>query len=318
MVDDIYDEFNFGERTPYAIREFLRSATNAWTRKPHYLLLNGEASGDPRNYLGFGFFDFVPTKIVVTSELKTASDDWFSDFNYTGYATIATGRLPARTIADAQTMVRKITGYASGQLGSWTNQSLFVADKDDPGVSFSEADLSVERSLPKGMQVTNVFVERLGTAAAQQQILAGLNAGQLLVNYSGHGSVQIWAGNLFDDTLATALNNGERLPVFLLMNCLNGFFHDPYSESLAQALVLARNGGGVAVWASSGLSVPGPQFQMDQTLIKTLFSQPGIRLGDAILIAKSGVTDPDALKTFILFGDPLIQLKSSQTETSGP
>jgi len=36
---------------------------------------------DPRNYLGFGHLDLVPTKIVPTSTLMTASDDWFSDFN---------------------------------------------------------------------------------------------------------------------------------------------------------------------------------------------------------------------------------------------
>ena len=47
---------------------------------PKYLLLNGRASLDPRNYLGFGHLDFVPTKIVPTTSLKTASDDWFSDF----------------------------------------------------------------------------------------------------------------------------------------------------------------------------------------------------------------------------------------------
>ena len=94
-VDDVYDEFNFGERSPYAIRTFLQTATTAWKTSPHFLLLVGDASVDPRNYLGFGFFDFVPTRIVITAELKTASDDWFSDFNNTGFATMATGRLPS-------------------------------------------------------------------------------------------------------------------------------------------------------------------------------------------------------------------------------
>jgi uncharacterized repeat protein (TIGR01451 family) len=312
-VDDVYDEFNFGERTPYAVRNFLKTATVAWKNKPHYLLLVGDASFDPKNYLGFGFLDFVPTRVVITSELKTASDDWFSDFNSSGFATMATGRLPARTVSDAQTMVAKILGYANGQPASWTNQSMLVADTDDPSVSFSQAAQAVQKFLPQTMNVTDVFASTLGPGTARQDLLAGINAGQLLVNYNGHGSVEIWGSGLFNDTLASSLNNGTKLPVFVAMNCLNGFFHDVYTESLAESLMLNKNGGAVAVWASSGLTAPGPQFQMDQALVKTLFAQPSITLGDAVLFAKAGITDQDVRKTFILFGDPLMRLKQPQS-----
>ncbi|MBV9179776.1 MAG: DUF11 domain-containing protein, partial [Acidobacteria bacterium] len=314
-IDEVYDEYNFGERTPDAIRAFLRGATQSWTHKPHYLLLNGNASLDPRNYLGFGFLDFVPTKIVATSELMTASDDWFSDFDGTGFAQIATGRLPARTSGDDQTMVAKIVGYATAPGGSWTNQSMLVADSDDPTVSFSQNAKAVENLLPATMKISDIFVGSLGGGTARQEVLAGINNGQLMVNYNGHGSVQVWANDVLDDLAASSLTNGDRLPVFFMMNCLNGFFDDVYTESLAQALMLARAGGAVAVWASSGLTVPDPQFQMDQALVRTLFSQPGTRLGDGILLAKSGISDPDVRKTFILFGDPLMQLKWNQ---SGP
>jgi hypothetical protein len=310
-ADQVYDEFNFGERTPYAIKNFLQTATTAWTNKPHYLLLGGDASVDPRDYLGFGFFDFVPTKIVVTAELKTASDDWFSDFGNTGFAQIATGRLPARTVSDAQTMVGKILSYANSQPASWTNNSMLVADTDDPSVSFSQAALAVQKLLPPTMTVNDVFAGTVGVSTARQDILAGINSGQVLVNYNGHGSVQVWGNSLFDDTAAATLTNGNRLPVFVMMNCLNGFFHDVYTQSLAEALLLSPQGGAVAVWASSGLTAPDPQFQLDQALVKALVAQPSIPLGDAVLFAKSGIADPDTRKTFILFGDPLLRLKRS-------
>jgi len=118
--------------------------------------------------------------------------------------------------------------------------------------------------------------------------------------------------NLFDDTAAAGLNNGTRLPFVVAMNCLNGFFHDVYTESLATALMLSRNGGAVAVWASSGLTAPTPQFQMDQSLVKTLFTTPGTSIGDAVLSAKSGIADQDVRRTFILFGDPTMKLKLPQ------
>ena len=102
-VNDLYDEFNFGEHSPYAIRDFLQTASTAWHAAPKYLLLNGRASLDPRDYLGFGHLDFVPTRIVPTTGLMTASDDWFSDYNDSGMPTIATGRLPVATADEAKT-----------------------------------------------------------------------------------------------------------------------------------------------------------------------------------------------------------------------
>jgi len=249
--------------------------------------------------------------------LKTASDDWFSDFENTGFAKIATGRLPARSSADMQTIVGKIVAYDKGEGGGWTNQSMLVADVDDPSVSFSQAALSVEKVLPSSMNVTNVFAGTIGAGTAQQALLAGVNTGKLLVNYNGHGSVEIWGSGLFNDSLANSLTNGSKLPVFVAMNCLNGFFHDVYTESLATALMLSPNGGAVSVWASSGLTEPAPQFQMDQAFVRALFSQSSMTVGEAVLSAKSGIEDSDVRKTFILFGDPMMRLKSAMGSTVG-
>src|SRR5439155_21470054 len=166
--------------------------------------------------------------------------------------------------------------------------------------------------LPRSMNVSDVFVGTLGPDTAKQNLLAGINAGRLLVNYNGHGSVEIWGSGLFDDTDASSLTNGSKMPLFIAMNCLNGFFHDVYTQSLAEALMLAPNGGAVSVWASSGLTDAGPQFQMDQELVRTLFSRPLITVGDAVLSAKSAIADSDVRKTFILLGDPLIQLKQPE------
>ena len=207
-------------------------------------------------------------------------------------------------------MVSKIAGYNSAPAGSWTNQSMVVADVDDSSLSFTQAAMSVQKMLPQTMNVTDVFTSTLGAGTARQNLLAGINAGQLLVNYNGHGSVEIWGSGLFDDTVAASLTNGNKLPMFVAMNCLNGFFHDVYTESLATALMLAPNGGAVSVWASSGLTEASPQFQMDQALMQGLFSQPSTTVGDAVLFAKSGIADADTRKTFILFGDPMMRLKT--------
>ncbi|HEV2400268.1 MAG TPA: C25 family cysteine peptidase [Candidatus Sulfotelmatobacter sp.] len=310
-VAQLYDEFNFGEHSPFALKRFLQNATRNWKKAPSYLLLNGRASMDPRNYLGLGNLDLVPTMIVPTSSMMTASDDWFSDFSNTGVPTIATGRLPVSTTAEASTVIGKISTYEGKSTnGPWTANALFVADKDD-SENFTQDSLDVQSKLPASMQPTDVFVDTVGTSAARTDIINSINSGQLLVNYLGHGSELQWAGSdIFDETTANSLTNGSQLPVFLIMDCLNGFFQDAYGEPLGVTLLLAPNGGGVAVIASSGLNQAPPQTALDSLIVQNAFTSTGQTLGDAILKAKSNIADPDVRRTFVLLGDPAMQLKT--------
>ena len=309
-VNDLYDEFNFGERTPWAIRQFLQTANQNWKKPPAYLLLNGRASLDPRNYLGFGNLDLVPTRIVPSTSLMTASDDWFSDFNDSGMPTIATGRLPVGSVEEAVTVVGKIATYEGQSTnGSWTANALMVADKSDTE-NFTQDSQMVQAKLPATMRVTDVFVDTVGTTAAPGDILNAINAGQVLVNYLGHGSEEQWSGsNIFDATSVSSLTNGSQLPVFLMMDCLNGFFQDVYFEPLGVALMLATNGGAVAVLASSGLNDAPPQTNLDALIVQNVLNVKGATLGDAIVKAKLQISDPDVRRTFVLFGDPAMQVK---------
>ena len=316
-VNDLYDEFNFGERTPMAIRQFLQTANQNWKKPPAYLLLNGRASLDPRNYLGLGNLDLVPTRIVQSTSLMTASDDWFSDFNGSGMPTIATGRLPVGTVEEATTVVGKVATYEGQSTnGPWTANALIVADKSDRE-SFTLDSQTVQANLPATMQVTDIFVDTDGTTAAPGDILNAINSGQVLVNYLGHGSEEQWSGsNIFDTTSATSLTNGSQLPVFLIMDCLNGFFQDVYAQPLGVTLMLASNGGAVAVLASSGLNQPAPQTNLDALVVKNALNVKGSTLGDAIVKAKSQIGDPDVRRTFVLFGDPAMPVKQPSANTT--
>ena len=308
-VDELFDAYNYGERSPFALQDYLQFASTQWHEKPQSVLLLGDASFDPRDYLGLGDFDFVPTRIIETAAFKTASDDWLSDFQNTGFATIPTGRIPARTAADAALVISKIVNYERNtSQGSWQQQALIVADQN-VGVDFSgEADMAAAL-LPPSLVATKILADGQSTTAVSQEILDAVNAGTLLVNYTGHGAEQQWSfSDLLDNTSAAALSNGGRLPVFLLMDCLNGFFHDVYAESLSTALLLAPNGGAVAVWASSGFTTAPPQAAMDQALLRTLAANPTQPLGRSILTAKQNITDSDVRRTWILFGDPAMRV----------
>jgi hypothetical protein len=310
LVNELYDEFNFGEHSPFAIRQFLATAKQNWKKPPSYLLLNGRASFDPRNYLGFGNLDTVPTRILPLTTLMTASDDWFSDFKETGMPTIATGRLPVSTQDEAKTVIGKIAAYEGESTnGQWTLQSLMIADKDD-AERFSQDSLQVQAQLPTTMQATDIFTGTVGVSAAQQDIINGINSGRLLVNYIGHGSEEQWSGsNIFDTNSIASLTNTSQLPVFLIMDCLNGFFQDVYSQPLGVDLLLAPNGGAVAVLASTGLNQPAPQIKLDTLVVQDALSPSYPALGDAIVNAKKHVDDPAVRRTFVLLGDPAMRVK---------
>jgi hypothetical protein len=106
-----------------------------------------------------------------------------------------------------------------------------------------------------------------------------------------------------------ALSNSNHLPVFVMMTCLNGYFPNPARDSLAEALLRNNGSGAVAVWASSGMTEPNAQSQMNKQLYNQVFGQTGITLGEAVQKAKESTGDMDVRRTWILFGDPTMKLR---------
>jgi hypothetical protein len=308
-VEDVYDEFSYGARSPEAIKDFLARARSSWRRPPRFVLLLGDASFDPKNHLRLGDWDLVPTKLIETAQMETASDDWLADFNADGVPDMAVGRLPARTPQEAAVMVGKVVSYEqSGR----PEGVLLVADKND-GFDFERVSTGVKSLIPAGVPVREVLRSQLDDAAAGRQTVEGINRGPRVVNYLGHGSVQLWRGNLLTSSDAAALTNGEGLSLVVSMTCLNGFYHDPYLESLAESLIKSEHGGAVAVWASSTLTGPSSQSLMNREVIRQIFSADskgrGLTIGEATARAKAAVADPDVRRSWILFGDPTTRLK---------
>ena len=306
-VEDLYDEFNFGVESPYAIRSFLSAAKANWSTKPAYVLLMGNGTFDPRNYLGTTVPDLVPAKLVDTNLLETASDDWFADFNNDGIPEMVIGRLPARTEDQAAAMVNKIVAYEQARAVGWKDNVLLVAGQNDAENDFEAYTTALRALLPGGLLVTQIF--QGSDPLAHSDLENSINLGVGLVNYIGHGSTEIWAGGLLSSTDTLALINGLKAPVVIAMTCLNGYFQDVYTNSLAEALMNAPGGGAVAVWASSGLTESGPQSAMDEALIGVLYGSQPVTLGEAAASAKEAVTDQDVRKTWILFGDPAMKVR---------
>jgi peptidase C25-like protein len=303
-IADIYDEFSFGEKTPYAVRDFLAYAKANWKKKPRFVMLAADASHDPKNYLGLGDFDLVPSKLVDTDFMESPSDDWLSDFNEDGIAEIATGRLPARSVAELRVMVNKIIRYESE---SSSEEALLVSDAND-GFDFEAASSELTALIPANLRTTQVNRGRVGDTEARRLLTDAIDRKQMLVNYTGHGSVSLWRGELLTNDDVFALGN-EHLPMFVMMTCLNGYFDDPQLDSLAESLLKSERGGAIAVWASSGQTLPIEQARLNQTFYQRLFQVPGGRVGEAAMQAKTSISSRDIRLTWILFGDPAMRLR---------
>ena len=308
-VDDIFDEFSFGNKSPLAIRDFLLYAMTGWRLAPQYVLLVGDASLDPKGYLGYADSDVVPTRLIDTAVLQTASDDALVDFYGVGMPELAIGRLPVRTAEEAARMIEKIIGYdQSVPSGS----VMLVADGND-GFDFEAASRDLASLIPGSIKVDLLNRGQLDSAIARSQLIDAINRGEKVINYMGHGSVNVWRGGLLTNEDAAAMVNTGRLPLFVMMTCLNGYFHDPALDSLAESLMKSP-AGAVAVWASSGMTGPEAQAAIDRQVFSLIFRSGNMKvqpltLGEAMLRAKRAIGDIDVRRTYILFGDPTTRLR---------
>ncbi len=306
-VEDIYDEFNFGEKSVQAVKGFLSFAKTEWSKAPRFILLVGDATYDPKDYFGSGDNDIVPTRLIDTFLMEAASDEWMADIDGDGLAEVQMGRLPARNSDEVSLMATKIIAHDNAPTG---NGVLLVSDSDDGGINFENGSAQLRRSIPDGVNVDEIVRGRLDDAATRSAILERVNSGQRIVNYYGHGSVSFWRGDLLTSTDAKDMTGGDAHTLFFAITCLNGYFQDPALESLAESLVKAEHGGAAAVWASSGMCEADSQLLMNLELFRLIFSGDNpMSLGEAILKAKSAINDFDVRRTYILFGDPAMRLR---------
>ena len=134
------------------------------------------------------------------------------------------------------------------------------------------------------------------------------------MSYVGHGATAVWASeNVWNNTDVATLAAQEKQPLLLTLNCLNGFFHFPPLDSLAEAFVKAEGRGAIAAFSPSGLSVNDAAHVYHKALLTEIESGRHERLGDAVLAAQSIYADqgafPELLSIYHLFADPALGLR---------
>lgn len=309
-IDDIYDEFSYGSQSTAGMRNFFMHARNNW--QTQYILLLGDASYDYRNYEGNGYNNYVPTKLVDTVYMETGADEALADFNDDGLAEIAVGRITAKTPADVTQALSRVSAFEP-TVGNWIARGALFAYDQPEGYDFGGVSHRLRDQLPAEMPVVFVMRNEPTPADARTQVLGALNAGKYIVNYSGHGSTGFWGFQpnpvFFNSPDALGLSNGGNLSLFVMLTCLNGYFLTT-SDSLAENLMKAPNGGAVIAWTSTGKTTPDVQEVMATRFYGQLTAGNLPRIGDLIKDAKTVVTGGrDVRLSWVLLGDPTLKVR---------
>ena len=314
-LEEVYQEFGHGEATPQAIRDFIAYAYHFW-RGPslRYVLLLGDASYDYKDFLHSGAPNPLPPLLVKTSYLWTASDPAYAAVNGDDLLPdLALGRLPASTLEEAHALVDKVVAFETSGLTLTEGPAVLVADNPDGGGDFESSAQRVAPLLAASHTVETIFLREQGSAT-RPAIASAFDRGAALMSYLGHGGIAVWASeNVFNNQDVALLAPQSRQPVLLTMDCLNGYFHFPFLNSLAEELLKAQGKGSIASFAPSGLSLHEPADLFHQALIREITSGAHPRLGDAVLAAQADFAQtgafPELLSIYNLLGDPALRIR---------
>ena len=256
--------------------------------------------------------------MIKTAFLETASDPAFAAVNGDDLLPdLAIGRLPAKSPEQLQSMLDKILAFELSPT-PLDSRIVLVTDNPDSGGDFTADADELANTLFSGKTLQKIYLSQLGAAASRKKIQQAFNHGASLFNYIGHGGIHVWADeNLFNTDDVDRLTPQPQQPFLLTMNCLNGYFHFPYFDSLAEALLKAPRKGALAAFSPSGLSLNTPAHRFHQLLLRELLHGQHHRLGDAVLAAQQAYADsgalPDMIAIYHLFGDPTMRI-----EVGGP
>ena len=341
--EQVYNEFSSGTPDATAYRWLMKMlydrAENNELQRPKNLLLMGNGTFDNRKRLKDSGVRQLLTYQAVNSTTETlayGTDDYFGFLrdnagihegvfqDVRAKMEIGVGRLPVKTLAEANSVVEKICTYMDDKvLGKWKSQILFLADDGDHGLHVQTADGGAERLRKNNpdFHVTKIYLD-----AHTQEVSAGgesyplaknqfdnlMRNGVLFMNYSGHGSYNNITNELFMKSSDILNMSNTNLGFWFLATC--SFSHyDGGMISAGELAILNPNGGAIGVLSASRTVYATQNTVLNRNLCDTLFGhrnefEYNMTLGEAIRIAKNN-TGYDVNKLpYVLLGDPAIKL----------
>jgi hypothetical protein len=357
----VYQAFGSGAPDITAIRDCIAAFARAYgavggtaggnAAPKFYALLFGASSYDYKNRITNNV-NLVPgyqSSASLDPLSSYTSDDYFAlldssanmateaqQFNNAATAlSVNLGRIPAKNIAEANTMVDKIINYHSAQSqGPWRLQQRFIADDKDFNLHVQDAE-AVSAAAQKTNALFNqqkIYLDAYplesGSGggrypAVNEAVVNSFNSGSLVINYSGHGNYLRLADEaIFSSTEMPLINNANKLPLVVTASCDFYPYDDPTKKSLGQQLLFGAGATANMSGAVALLTTPRLVFAYSNKIINENYfiaaQQPNATtgilptLGEAVTNAKNltVLSSRDFINTrkFALLGDPAMRL----------
>ena len=340
----IYNEFASGSQDIGAIRDFAKlfyqRAGNDTNQMPRYLLLFGDASYDYKNRIAKNT-NYVPTYVTKQSVNVIngyCSDDYFSfldsnenieNENIPNTMDIGVGRLPVKSLYEANVVVDKIAAYMSNAaFGPWRLSTTIVADNEDgagPHLQDGEIMASSIASKSNIYYENKVYLDNLPFISspggircpdANKTINDHIFKGTLLINYNGHGNTERLAHeNVLSSADYLTWNNEFKMPFMITATCEFSRFDNPSYVSAGEQLVLREKAGAIALVTTTQLVYQSSNRIMNSQYLMAQFSHTNTNwatFGDAFRRSKNqtyinpGSFDLANFRKFALLGDPAL------------
>jgi len=267
-VEDLYNQFSYGENTPLAIYEFLKAYYPA--HKPTHMLLAGRSlamystarSGGMthfyRNNPGvFAFQDLIPVGgFPFSDNIYVQGLDPTKPFA----PAMAVGRIPAKNSQQlADYLTKAIEKDAVGISDSWQKELVHLSG----GVSEFELEryfnfLNGFKTIAEGPYLggkVTTYRKRSNSTVEVIDITGDLNEGKSMLTFFGHGAptiIDIEIGFASDPTLN--YQNKGKYPVMLFNGCDYGSaFGAGYTQG--EDWVITPDKGAISVMANSAIGV---------------------------------------------------------------
>ena len=337
LIDEVFNEFSSGKTDPSAIRDFARFLYKKYPEFK-YLVLFGDGSFDYRHiYEELPDESFIPvyeTERSLHPIESFPSDDYYALLDdqeggsWRGALDIAVGRIPVRTLDEANIVVNKIINYETDQkyLGDWRVNVLFVADDEDSNRHINSADDIAETTKVTYpiFNINKVYLdayEQENTPGgvfnfkAKEALNQNLFKGQLVVNYIGHGGANGWAQErVLQKEDIDKWNNLERLPLLITATCSFAGYDDPRRISAGEYTITHPTGGSIALFTTVRAVYANSNERLTRSVFDHVFEPVNGRMPTIgeILIASKNANAADTAGTnarkFTLLGDPALRL----------
>lgn len=337
--EQVYNEFSSGVQDITAIRRLMKmlydKAGNE-SEKPKYLLLFGDASYDYKD-LNSNNTNFVPSYECLNSYSPIGSytsddyygflDDHEGNFDYSGdfdKMDIAIGRLPVQTKDEAEEMVDKIIHYKDKKsMGDWRNSALFISDDESSDfVTDTEGLINYINQNASNINVSKIYIDayqQVTTSSGDRfpdvnkEINKKVNAGDLFVNYMGHGGeVGLGHERIVEISDINSWNNFDELSIFITATCEFSRYDDPARVSAGELVLLNPNGGAVAMLTTTREVYQSANTALLSALYKdNMFNKVNGKyntIGEIVRITKNKRGFDDNTRKFVLLGDPAMHI----------